>query len=482
MFYGRDSDVAELQALWRKRTSSLVVVSGRRRIGKSTLVEHFAALSKCRFIEITGLAPDGHMTNQTQLDAFCERLARVAGLPEVKVDSWPKAFDLLHAAIRGTARTVVFLDEISWMGHYDSSFAAFLKNAWDLSFSRRLNLVFVLAGSVSAWIQENILNSKAFVGRISKEIALSELPLADCRKFWGTAAARVSDTEILDVLSVTGGIPKYLEEMDPSLSAEENVRKLCFSPGGYLFREFDTIFRDVFETKSDSKLRLVEALAEGPSSLSELSVATGLGLNGHVTEDLRELCAAGFVASSEGLNPSTGKPARETRFRLRDNYVRFYLKYIRPKKAAIASGLYRFTSMESLPGWDVLLGLQFENLVLNNLPALAPRIGLGTAVVMSAAPYYRKGRKKGEGVQIDLLVQTGKSVCVVEIKRRRRIDASIEAEVREKLRRLKLKKDVSRRTALVYLGDLVQAVIDDGFFDFIVPAGDLLRPSADGAF
>lgn len=93
----------------------------------------------------------------------------------------------------------------------------------------------------------------------------------------------------------------------------------------------------------------------------------------------------------------------------------------------------------------------------------------------SAAPYYRKGRRKGEGVQIDLLVQTAKSVCVVEIKRKKRIDESVEAEVCEKLNRLKLARDISRRTALVYEGALVQSVQDNAFFDFIIPVHKLLE-------
>ena len=277
------------------------------------------------------------------------------------------------------------------------------------------------------------------------------------------------------MLSVTGGVPKYLEEMDPALSVEENVRLLCFSPGGYLFRDFEVIFSDVFESDTSAKLKIVEALAEGPASLSELVEKAGLELNGHVSSDLKELCAAGFVASSEGLNPTTGKPARETRYRLRDNYIRFYLRFIRPKKAAIKSGMYKFKSMENLAGWDAVLGLQFENLILNNLQVLAPRLGLGSSIVTSAAPYYRKGRRRGEGVQVDLLVQTAKSVCVVEIKRRKRIDESIETEVNEKLRRLKLARDISRRTALVYEGSVAQAVQDNGFFDFIIPVSDLMR-------
>ena len=82
MFVGREREIASLEALWRKSTSSLVTVSGRRRIGKSTLVEMFAARSKCRFIEIEGLAPDEKMTNQRQLNNFCEHLAKATGLPD----------------------------------------------------------------------------------------------------------------------------------------------------------------------------------------------------------------------------------------------------------------------------------------------------------------------------------------------------------------------------------------------------------------
>ena len=474
MFIGRDNEIAQLAELWKKRTSSLVAVSGRRRIGKSTLIAHFAAESKCRFVEIAGLAPDSKMTNQKQIDHFCERLSVATGTPEVKCDCWSKAFDALSAAIKGNARTIVFLDEISWMGHYDPSFAAFMKDAWDTKFSRRANLVFVIAASVSAWIQHNVLNSKAFVGRISLDIKLSELTLAQCREFWGKAASRVAEREILDVLSVTGGIPKYLEEINPSLSAAENIRRMCFSPNGYLFKDFDVIFRDVFETSKNAKRAIVSVLAEGPASVTELAERAGIGLNGHISDDLADLCDAGFVASSEGLNPSTGKSARETRYRLMDNYLRFYLKYIEPKRNAIKAGMYKFVSLENLAGWDTVLGLQFENLVLNHLPVLAGRIGLGNALVTSAAPYYRKGRRKGEGVQVDLLVQTGKSVCVVEIKRRTKITDSVIAEVEEKLRRLKLKKGISRRTALVYAGELSQQIVDDGYFDFLVPVTELL--------
>lgn len=91
MFIGREYYLERLEALWRKSVASLVVISGRRRIGKSTLVEVFAKSSKCGFIEIEGLAPDKYMTNEKQIENFCASLARTTGSPEVRADSWPKA-------------------------------------------------------------------------------------------------------------------------------------------------------------------------------------------------------------------------------------------------------------------------------------------------------------------------------------------------------------------------------------------------------
>ena len=472
---GRVDYLDKLLALWRKSRSSFAVVSGRRRIGKSTLVEEFARRSSCDFIEIVGLPPDKTMTNQRQIDNFCERLAMATGKPEAKADCWPKAFDALSAAISPRRKTVVFLDEISWMGRYDGAFAGFLKTAWDTQLSRRDNLILVVAGSVSAWIHENIQRSKAYVGRISLDISLPELPLSECREFWGRKAERTATREMLDVMSVTGGVPKYLSEIDPSLSADENIRRLCFDPDGYLFNDFERIFDDVFDESVAAKKRIVIALAEGPASIQELAERLGVLSSGHISADVGDLIEAGFVAGARGKNPGTGRDVREVRYRLKDNYTRFYLKYILPKADAIKEGIFRYVSLDMLPGWDSIMGLQFENLVLNNFQTLARRIGLVGKNVDSVAPYFRRGRTPGDGVQIDMLVQLPKCVYLIEVKRMNRIPASVEQEVQRKIDRLPLKKGKSVKTVLVYDGELAPQLEEDGFFDQLVRMDELMR-------
>ena len=121
-----------------------------------------------------------------------------------------------------------------------------------------------------------------------------------------------------------------------------------------------------------------------------------------------ELKEAGFVAEDCTINPETGDEMREKRYRLKDNYARFYLRYVEPHKKVIDEGAFSFTSLDELDGIESVLGLAFENLVVNNYRELLSPVGLGAAQVLSAAPYRRTGGKKpGDGVQVDLLLQMG---------------------------------------------------------------------------
>lgn len=473
-FFGRTTELESLDALWAKHDASLVACRGRRRIGKSTLIEEFARRSGARFICIDGLAPRKGMTNDVQLRNFTAKLAAQTGLPEVRVDSWLKAFMLLDRALPRGGRTVVLFDEVSWMGGYDPDFSGQLKSAWDLSFKKHRTLVLVVCGSVSAWVAHNLLENTGFAGRFSRDLVLGELPLPDCVKFWGARASRVAPREIVDVLSVTGGVPRYLEEVDPALSADENIRRLCFRKDGTLFQDFHAIFNDVFGERSQLKRSILSRLAEGARTSEELAAALRVERGGSLSETLRTLELAGFVASDGGLNPLTGRPARQARWRLRDNYTRFYLRYIAPREEEILNRGIAVSTLGALPGWSAVLGLQFENLVLNNISALLPCLRLEGVPVLSAAPWRQSGRTKGAGVQIDLLLQTRRSVHVVEIKRRAEIGAGIEQEVERKVRLLKVRAGVSVRTALVYEGELAPSVIADRYLDALVPASSLL--------
>ena len=480
MFFGREEQIGQLEELLRKRTASLVTCRGRRRIGKSTLIEVFARHSGCRFIKIEGRRPQQSLTNEDELMTFAQQLSNQTEAETTPPSNWMDAFRRLNSQIHDDENTVVLLDEVSWLAHYDKCFADDLKIAWDNLFKKHDRLILVLCGSVSSWLRDNIIDSGAYMGRRSLDIVVKELPLIDCVKFWGKAASRIDSREIIDVLSVTGGIPRYLEEIDPSLSAEENIRRLCFRPNSVLRTDFDEMFRDVITNEQNFSGSILRALADGSRTGTEIAQELEQGKGGRISSVLDRLVEAGLVSADVCLNPETGKKVREIRYRLKDNYSRFYLKYIEPMKVIIDAGTFDLVTLEALDGIDTVMGLAFENLVINNYRELIPALNLKGTIITSAAPYLRKaskGPRGRKGCQIDLLIQTRRSICIVEIKRCKEIGREVIDEVDTKVRALSRRDGVSIRTALVYDGHLSPLVATDGYFDAIIPFRSLFEVS-----
>ena len=473
MFFGREYYLNRMRELLSKPIASVVTCRGRRRVGKSTLFEEFAKRNGCRFIKLEGLAPKADINDRDQRAAFGSQLAIQTGLPELVPDSWLKAFHLLNSVIRDDCWTVVLLDEISWMGRDAPTFPGDLKVAWDNYFRKHDKLILVLCGSVSRWITDNIVKSSGFLGRRSLNFVLPELPICDAVKFWGDRFDDTSTREILDTLAVTGCVPKYLEEMNFSVGVAENIRRTCFSPDGYLFEDFEDIFNRVFGKSAMRKRSILSALSNGPRTVSEISQVLGVVRNGTLADELKDLDTAGFVAQDRGINPETGRPALEIKYRIKDCYTRFYLHYVEPVRERVMKGLYAIASLDSMPGWDAMLGLQFETLVMNNFHSLLPALGLDRANILSVGPYARRG-KRGEGCQIDILFQTEFLAYAVEVKRMKNIDLSVIDEVKAKLSRFPRRENVTLRKALVYDGTLSPQVEERRYFDALIPARSLM--------
>lgn len=210
MFYGREDLMNQLNALWSKRTSSLVTCRGRRRVGKSTLIRRFAEKSHARFIKIEGERPDGGTTAETELTTFSEQLAAQTGSERTVPAGWLDAFIRLSREIRDNERTVVLIDEASWLAFGEPRFANILRVAWENYLKPHGKLILVVCGSVSSWIKDEIIDNGSYMGRRSLDVVVPELPLKECVKFWGKAVEKWSVSDILDMLSVTGGVPNRL--------------------------------------------------------------------------------------------------------------------------------------------------------------------------------------------------------------------------------------------------------------------------------
>ncbi|PCH57358.1 MAG: ATPase [Legionellales bacterium] len=472
-FVGRKTELQILNKLLGKKSSSLVVIRGRRRIGKSRLIEEFAK-GKI-FYSFTGISPTPQTTAQSERNNFMLQLSAQTNLPEVIVDDWSKIFSLLAEKIK-QKRIVVLLDEISWMGSKDPDFLGKLKIAWDLHFKKNPNLLLVLCGSASAWIEKNILSSTGFLGRVSLRLNLQELHLNECNQFW-SEKKYISAYEKFKILSVIGGIPRYLEEIQPQLSAEENIKDLCFTPGGILANEFDDIFHDLFSNRSDTYKNIVNLLIMGPCTIKEICNKLRISQSGLISEYLGDLLCSGFITKDFTWNIKSGRDSRLSHIRLSDNYLRFYLRYIEPRKTQIERNSFSLSSLSNLPGWYSIMGLQFENLVLSNRNYIRTILGIDPNDVLSENPFFQRKTQRNAGVQIDYMIQTKYRVLYIcEIKfSQHSIEPQIINEVENKIRYLTYPKGYSCRAILVHVNGVSDTVIASDYFAKIIDFGKLLN-------
>lgn len=377
------------------------------------------------------------------------------------------------AALTKQGPVIILLDEISWMGAKDKDFPGKLKGVWDTQFKKNPQFRLILCGSVSAWIHENILKNEGFVGRVSLTIDLEELSLHEANNFW-TSNPYISAYEKFKILSVTGGIPKYLEEIDPKVDAETNIKRLAFTSGGLLVDEFDKVFLDLFGKNALDYQSIARALVHQPQSAEEIAHCLNIELSGHLSHKLTVLKECGFVARDYAWR-ARQRLDRLSKYRLKDNYLRFYLKYIEPKKDLIEKKLYQDIDLENLPDWSSILGLQFENLVLNNLKPIRDLLEISPESLYSAGPFFQNSTKSHPGCQVDLLLQTKYSTYLCEIKFSRNIGVEIISEVMQKIERIKIPKTVSLRPVLIYQGELSKQVVRENFFSKLIAFDELLK-------
>ncbi len=473
-FIGRESEIKALNALKQKRSASLVVIKGRRRIGKSRLLQEFSKSFTQAYL-FSGLPPGEAISAQMQRDEFARQFERQFSLNLQRKEDWGDLFWELSKQTR-MGRVLIVLDEITWMGAMDLAFLGKLKNAWDLYFKKNDQLILVLCGSVSTWIEKNILNSTGFLGRESLVLTIQEMPLRDCAAFWDDADHRISAYEKLKVLAVTGGIPRYLENINPALTAENNIQRLCFSEKGILVDEFEKIFSDLFNTRNRLYQRIVTCLADGACSQDVITQRIKLKKGGDISSYLNDLISSGFISRDFTWRIKDGKISNLSYYRLRDNYSRFYLKYILPNKERIRLGNINEITLSSFPGWYSIMGLQIENLVLGNRHEIKRQLKINPADILMDNSFFQNRTKKHPGCQIDYMIQDKHHVLYIcEVKfLAREIGMQVIDEVREKIKRLKLPKQFSYRPVLIHVNGVSEVVEEAQYFSDIVDLGEFL--------
>lgn len=393
---GRQEEIRRLQRCLEENRAQLVILYGRRRVGKTYLVNEFF---EGRFdFKITGAYQE---KKEVQLRYFAEELSSQTKRECKTPKDWIEAFRMLReylSSLPADEKHIVFFDEMPWLDTMHSDFLPAFEHFWNDFGCALHDLIFVVCGSATSWMTEKIAENKGgLFHRQACSICLQPFTLRETETYLRSLGIEWSRYDITECYMILGGIPFYLSLLDPERSLSANIDNLFFRKRAELWNEFNQLYRTVF-TNSDQYIRIVEALNTKKSGLtrSEVARVSGIANNGNLSEMLRNLVNSDFVRGYS----SFGKKKNETVYQLRDYYTLFYFRFL---KDYFGRDEQYWTHSYGSGARNAWAGLTFEQVCKDHILQIKQKIGIA-GVLSEESCWQRKGGEDMDGAQIDMII------------------------------------------------------------------------------
>jgi len=406
---GRQNEGHRLQILLDSNRSEFLAVTGRRRVGKTYLVDHL--LSSYYAFQITGIR-DGDM--QTQLINFDLKLRQYSGADQSRTTSWQFAFEKLKQLLKAqpdTNKQVLFFDEVPWLATARSGFIQHLAHFWNDFLSKHNHFLLVICGSATSWITQKIVNDRGGLhNRLTEVIHLTPFSLSEVQVFLNNRKIDLTPQLLTQYYMTLGGIPYYLEQIRRGESYAQTIERICFDPGGILHREYLNLYQALFNN-ADLHEQIVALLAQHKYGLTRLMLSRELGVeasHGSFRRALKELIASDFLVEYSAY----GKSKRDKRYVLCDEYSIFYHHF--QKNLQYTTGIWQqLSTSQAYKSWS---GLAFERLCTKHISEIKAALGI-SAVYTEQYTLSERATDLHPGFQIDLLIDRKDQVInLCEIK------------------------------------------------------------------
>jgi len=340
MFIDREHEISLLNKIYAQGKAELILLYGRRRIGKTRLLKEFIK-DKNSFYFIGDISADILKTFEQVIK---ERF--------VKFQNWDDFFDFL--TIEGKKRAVVILDEFQYLYKVEKAWPTIMQRRWeDL---KNTKIMIVLCGSIVSSIYKIAMGyGSALYGRKTYEIELSPLSFFDSKNFM----KKYDLKDFVYIYSITGGIPRYLEEMDDKLNIWENIKENVANKNCFLYREPLNLFYEEFKNPS-VYLSIIHSLSEGGKKFNEISTIADISM-GKLTKYLNVLKRVKIIKKIVPVTENKER-TRNTQYVLMDNYIKFWFKFIYPSRAFIELDETDLLISKLKKDLSSFVGLSFEEI------------------------------------------------------------------------------------------------------------------------
>ncbi len=405
---GRDPEWATLADRNGRPQAQMIAVYGRRRVGKTFLVENFFARNANLMMTVVG---EHNGKRQEHLHNFRRALERAFSVPVPTLLSWRDAFEGLAGCLGGVAKNApqsvcVFIDELPWFDTHRSGLVDALAHAWETSLRKFGFLRLVVCGSAASWMIRNIIDHKGGLhNRVSERMNIRPFQLGQVQAYFDAREMALTKAEVLELYLTLGGIPYYLDLVRAGESPAQAIGRICFGDGP-LVEEKRLLFRALFG-QSGRHQEIVDGLSEHPGGLtrSEIVDRATLASGGRIDQYLTELEESGFVARLEHWD---GKP-KNTRVVLIDPFLLFEAKIARRARRggflAEQQSRENWFSFRNSQSYAAHMGYAFENCCLQHVRQIRHELGLAPIGVRLTTWRKQGNAQKGiKGGQIDLVL------------------------------------------------------------------------------
>ncbi len=395
---GRKHELEIIKDCLEADRSRLIVVYGRRRVGKTYLVRE--ALNYTFTFTHTGLE-DGNLADQ--LSAFWRSIRRQFNEDCQRPSNWFDAFELLKELVSKSSdpRKCLFIDELPWMDTRNSSFVSALADFWNGWASARKDVVMIVCGSAAAWMSKKVLHNRGgLFNRANRTIYLKPFTLAECERYLESEGFVMDRKDIVSAYMVFGGSPYYWSLLDKSESLSQNIDRLFFSENAELGSEFSKLYHSVFE-HPEPYMAIVETLGTKKAGMTRSQIidsTSGVNSSGTLSLCLDNLERSGFIRKYS----ETGKVTKGSVYQLIDNFTLFYLRFVRDNNGRDSQFWSHLTKDQKRVAWE---GIAFERVCLLHSTQIKRALGIA-GVASSESSWYCQTPGEGvSGAQIDLVIE-----------------------------------------------------------------------------
>ena len=392
---GRVAEQAELKHYFESGKPEFIVITGRRRVGKTFLVREF--FSSEMFFYFSGMIGK-NISNKYQLSMFDKAIETRSTKKYPPSTSWSDAFGKLQQLIESDTkeRKVIFIDELPWLDTPKSDFLPALDYFWNTFASSRPDILLITCGSAASWIAKNLFENKGGLhNRITGRLNLAPFTLGECEAFFNELGIVLNKYQIAEVYMVFGGIPFYINMFKKHLGPTQNIDQLLFTKNAPLKNEFNEVYRSLFRN-SHRHLNIVCELSKTKSGLTreEIIKATKIPGGGNLTNTLNELEQCGFIEKYSDFTKRKNNPY----YRLIDPFSLFWLRYVKDNDTKDEYFWTNSLDDGSRRAWS---GHAFEMIGLHHIPQIKQKLGISG---ISTQAFSWRSKNHSPNVQIDLLI------------------------------------------------------------------------------